>query len=187
MDKSTPSLSTSPRSFGPSSNIADLTGKTIQDFKVLRRLGQGGMGQVYLAEQISLKRNVALKILKPDLAANEISLERFKREAQHVARATHANIVQVYAIDKWGGLHYMALEYVDGLNLREYLAKKGPPQIPLALSIMRQVASPLAEANEHGSVHRDITPQNILLTPKRHVKVADFGLAHLFPREEQTM
>jgi serine/threonine-protein kinase len=187
MDKSTPSLSTSLGSFGAFSNIADLTGKTISDFKVLRRLGQGGMGQVYLAEQVSLKRNVALKILKPDLAANEISLERFKREAQHVARATHANIVQVYAIDKWEGLHYMALEYIDGLNLREYLAKKGPPQIPLALSIMRQVAAALAEAAEHSIVHRDIKPENILLTRKGQVKVADFGLARCFAQDGETV
>ncbi len=127
MDPSSPSLSASPSMSGAPSSTPDLTGQTISDFKVLRRLGQGGMGQVYLAEQISLKRNVALKILKPDLAANEISLERFKREAQHVARATHANIVQVYAIDKWEGLHYMALEYVDGLNLREY--RKGQVKV----------------------------------------------------------
>jgi serine/threonine-protein kinase len=121
------------------------------------------------------------------LAANEISLERFKREAQHVARATHANIVQVYAIDKWEGLHYMALEYVDGLNLREYLIKKGPLQIPLALSIMRQVAAALTEAAEHSIVHRDIKPENILLTRKGQVKVADFGLARCFAQDQQTL
>ncbi len=187
MDQSTPSLPTSLSSFGAPPGLADLTSQTIADFKVLRRLGQGGMGQVYLAEQISLKRNVALKILKPDLADNETSLTRFKREAQHVARVTHANIVQVYAIDKWEGLHYMALEYVDGLNLREYLAKKGPPQIPLALSIMRQVAAALTEAAEHSIVHRDIKPENILLTRKGQVKVADFGLARCFAQDQETM
>jgi serine/threonine-protein kinase len=187
MDKSTSPLSTSSGNAGLASGNADLTGQTLGDFKISRRLGQGGMGQVYLAEQISLKRNVALKILKPDLAANEIALERFKREAQHVARATHANIVQVYAIVQWEGLHYMALEYVEGFNLREYLIKKGPPQVPLALSIMRQVASALAEANEHGIVHRDIKPENILLTRKGQVKVADFGLARCFAQDQQTL
>jgi len=187
MGKSTSSLSTSSGNAGLASGNADLTGQTLGDFKITRRLGQGGMGQVYLAEQISLKRNVALKILKPDLAANDIALERFKREAQHVARATHANIVQVYAIDQWEGLHYMALEYVEGFNLREYLIKKGPPQVPLALSIMRQVASALAEANEHGIVHRDIKPENILLTRKGQVKVADFGLARCFTPDQQTL
>jgi serine/threonine-protein kinase len=187
MGKSTSSLSTSLGNAGLASGNADLTGQTLGDFKISRRLGQGGMGQVYLAEQISLKRNVALKILKPDLAANDIALTRFKREAQHVARATHANIVQVYAIDQWEGLHYMALEYVEGFNLREYLIKKGPPQVPLALSIMRQVASALAEANEHGIVHRDIKPENILLTRKGQVKVADFGLARSFTPDQQTL
>src|SRR5229473_4494583 len=81
----------------------------------------------------------------------------------------------------------MALEYVEGFNLREYLIKKGPPQVPLALSIMRQVASALAEANEHGIVHRDIKPENILLTRKGQVKVADFGLARCFAQDQQTL
>src|SRR5437660_8136508 len=101
---------------------ADLTGRTLGDFQIQRRLGQGGMGHVYLAEQISLKRKVALKILKPDLAADETALKRFRQEAEAVAQATHANIVQVYAIGEGDGVHYMALEYVDGLNLRDYLA-----------------------------------------------------------------
>src|SRR5262245_2695729 len=155
----------------------DLTGQTLGDYRVLRRLGQGGMGQVYLAEQISLKRKVALKLLRSDLAANAVSLARFKREAEAVAKATHANIVQVYAIGESGGLHFMALEYVEGRNLREYLEKKGPPEILRALSIMRQVASALQRASELGIIHRDIKPENILLTRKGEAKVADFGLA----------
>src|ERR1700674_650531 len=89
----------------------DLTGSTLGDYKILRRLGQGGMGQVYLAEQVSLKRHVALKLLKPELAANSNALARFKAEAEAVAKATHANIVQVYAIHEIDGHHLMALEY----------------------------------------------------------------------------
>ncbi len=172
---------------GPSGSLStsDLTGQTVDDFKVLRRLGQGGMGQVYLAEQVSLRRKVALKVLKPELAANEISLKRFESEALNVAQATHANIVQVYAVGVLEGLRYMALEYVEGLNLREYLAKKGPPTVPLALSIMRQVAAALVEAAEHSIVHRDIKPENILLTRKGQVKVADFGLARCFAPDQQ--
>src|SRR4051812_14258983 len=104
----------------------DLTGRTLGDFRILRRLGQGGMGQVYLAEQLSLKRKVALKILKAELAGDATALARFKAEAEAVARLTHANVVQVYAIGEAEGLHYMALEYVEGRNLREYLARKGP-------------------------------------------------------------
>ena len=180
-----PILSLSPGPSGSLSTNSDLTGQTVDDFKVLRRLGQGGMGQVYLAEQVSLRRKVALKVLKPELAANEISLKRFESEALNVAQATHANIVQVYAVSLGKGLRYMALEYVEGLNLREYLAKKGPPTVPLALSIMRQVAAALVEAAEHSIVHRDIKPENILLTRKGQVKVADFGLARCFAPDQQ--
>jgi tRNA A-37 threonylcarbamoyl transferase component Bud32 len=166
----------------------DLTGKVLSgDFAILRKLGQGGMGQVYVAEQISLKRKVALKVLKPELAANEVSMKRFRNEAQAVARATHANIVQVYAIQESDGFHYMALEFVDGFNLREYLSKKGPPEIALALTIMRQVASALARAAELGIVHRDIKPENILLTRKAEVKVADFGLSRCFGNDNQPL
>src|SRR6516225_10717437 len=162
----------------------DLTGQTLGDYRVLRRLGQGGMGQVYLAEQISLKRKVALKLLRSDLAANAVSLARFKNEAEAVARATHANIVQVYAIGESNGLHFMALEYVEGRNLREYLEKKGPPNVPQALAIMRQAAAALQRAAELGIVHRDIKPENILLTRKGTVKVADFGLSRCLAPEQ---
>ncbi len=161
----------------PVAGGADLTGQALGDFHVLRKLGQGGMGQVYLAEQLSLKRKVALKLLRADLAANESSLKRFKLEAEAVAKFTHANVVQVYASGEWQGLHYIALEYVEGRNLRDYLARKGPPEALLALSIMRQIASGLQRASELGIIHRDIKPENILLTRKGEVKVADFGLS----------
>src|SRR5437667_12489375 len=95
----------------------DLTGRTLGDFHILRRIGQGGMGYVYLAEQRSLKRKVALKFLRADLAANPTALSRFRREAEAVARVTHANIVQVYAIAEAAGRHYIALEYVEGRTL----------------------------------------------------------------------
>jgi len=163
----------------------DLTGRSIGDFRILRRLGQGGMGQVYLAKQISLNRDVALKIMRPDLAANAVALERFRREAEAVARITHANIVQVYAYGQAEGLYYMALEYIEGKNLREYIAKKGPPELAQALSIMRQVAAGLQRASELGIVHRDIKPENILLARKGEVKVADFGLSRAFGGDAQ--
>ncbi|MFO0969596.1 MAG: serine/threonine-protein kinase [Gemmataceae bacterium] len=160
----------------------DLTGQTLGEYQILRRLGQGGMGQVYLAEQLSLKRKVALKLLKAELAANEVSLKRFQAEAENVARATHANIVQVYAIqkDESRNIHYMALEYVEGRNLREYLEKKGALDLAMGLGIMRQVAAALQRASELGIIHRDIKPENILLTRKGEVKVADFGLSRVF-------
>jgi tRNA A-37 threonylcarbamoyl transferase component Bud32 len=164
---------------GEQGAAADLTGHTLGDFLILRRLGSGGMGQVYLAQQLSLKRKVALKLLRHDLAADPVALQRFKKEAEAVARVTHANIVQVYAIGEHDGLHYMALEYVEGRNLKEYLARKGPPEVPVALSIMRQVAAALQRASESGIIHRDIKPENILLNRKGEVKVADFGLSRV--------
>jgi serine/threonine-protein kinase len=155
----------------------DLTGRTLGEFHLLRRLGAGGMGEVYLAEQRSLKREVAIKILKPEMAASPIALQRFRTEAERMAKVTHANIVQVYAFGEADGVQYMALEYVKGTNLRDYLNRKGPPELPVALSLMRQMAAALQRAGELGIVHRDIKPENILLTRKGEVKVADFGLS----------
>jgi serine/threonine-protein kinase len=172
---------------GPGGDALDLTGRTLGDYQILRRLGEGGMGQVYLAEQLSLKRKVAFKVLRADLAANANSLQRFKAEALAVARATHANIVQVYAIDEKDGVHFMALEYVEGRNLRQFLEKKGPPEVLLALSIIRQVGSALQRASELGIIHRDIKPENILLTRKGEVKVADFGLSRCFADDTQPL
>lgn len=166
---------------------ADLTGRVLGDFRIMRKLGQGGMGQVYLAEQQSLKRPVALKIMRADLAANPIALKRFQAEAEAVARVTHANIVQVYAIGQVDGLHYMALEYVEGRNLRDYLSRKGVPDVPLALSIMVQVAAALQRAADSGIVHRDIKPENILLSRQGEVKVADFGLSRLLVADREPL
>ena len=155
----------------------DLTGRRLGDYEVLRKLGQGAMGQVYLARQLSLKREVALKVLRRDHAANPTALLRFQAEAEAVAQLTHPNIVQVFAVGESDGLRYIALEYVEGRNLREYLARKGSPELPLALSILRQVAAALQRASEAGLVHRDIKPENIMITRKAEVKVADFGLS----------
>lgn len=163
----------------PAAEIPDLSGRTLGDYQILRKLGSGGMGQVYLARQQSLKREIALKFLNSDLVNNEKALKRFQAEAEAVARISHPNIVQVYAIGEHDGLRYMALEFVNGRNLRDYLSKKGPPDLPVALAILKQVASALQKANELGIVHRDIKPENILMTRKVEVKVTDFGLSRL--------
>ena len=180
MDHVTPDSSTPTAPADLARPSPDWSGKSLGDFHLLRRLGQGGMGQVYLAEQISLKRKVAIKTMRTDVSVSAVSLQRFKAEAEAIARVTHANIVQVYAIGEEAGLHYMALEYVEGRNLGEYLAKKGPPELPLALRIMRQVAAALQRASELGLIHRDIKPENILLTKRGEIKVADFGLSRCF-------
>jgi serine/threonine-protein kinase len=168
---------------GPGST--DLSGQVLgEDYRLLRKLGEGGMGQVYLAEQMSLRRRVALKLLRNELARNEISRRRFEAEAKAVAQLNHPNIVQVYHVGNSNGRLFMALEYVEGRNLRDYLAHKGIPELLLALSIMRQVASALQRAAEFGIVHRDIKPENILLSRKGQVKVADFGLARVFSEDQ---
>lgn len=167
-----------PRSV-PSASDADLSGRRLGDFYLLRRLGRGAMAEVYLAEQEHLKRRVAVKVLKPDLAGDRTYLQRFEIEAQAAASLIHANIVQIYEVGCVDQLHYIAQEYVQGQNLHDYIVRHGPPDLPHALSIMRQVAAALAKAAEQGVVHRDIKPENIMLTAGGDVKVADFGLARL--------
>src|SRR5262245_11779506 len=160
--------------------LPDLTGRTFGDYQILRRLGTGGMGQVYLARQLSLKREVALKFLRTDLATSSTALQRFEAEAHAVAKLNHPNIVHIHQIGEYETQRYMVLEYVEGRNLRDHLARKGPPDLPVTLSIIRQVALALQNAHDQGIVHRDIKPENILVTRKVDVKVTDFGLSRFF-------
>ncbi|MCP4514909.1 MAG: serine/threonine protein kinase, partial [Delftia sp.] len=142
-------------------------------------LGHGAMAEVYLAEQCRLRRRVAVKVLRQELANDPTYLKRFELEAQAAASLVHANIVQIYEVGRVDRLHYIAQEYVQGQNLMEWITRQGPPDLPHALSIMRQVAAALAKAAQQGVVHRDIKPENIMLTPSGEVKVADFGLARV--------
>ncbi len=154
----------------------DLTGITLEDFRVEKVLGRGGMGEVYLATQVSLNRLVALKVLRPDFASNPTYLGRLKTEATAVAKLNHPNIVHVYTLGCVDDLHFIAMEYVQGTNLRDYILKKGALDLPLAYSIMKQTGQAIGAAGEIGLIHRDVKPENILLTRKGRVKVADFGL-----------
>lgn len=155
----------------------DLTGRTLGDYRLLRRLGRGAMAEVYLAEQASLRRQVAVKVLKPQLAQDETYLRRFQQEAQAAASLIHGDIVQIHEVGCREGLHFIVQEYVPGPNLRELLARQGPPDLRRALGILRNIAAALVKASEQGIVHRDIKPENILLAPEGQAKVADFGLA----------
>jgi serine/threonine-protein kinase len=156
--------------------VRDLTGATLGDFQIRRLLGRGGMGQVYLATQISLNRPVALKVLHPGLLSKSTYLSRFEAEATAVAKLNHPNIVHVYTLGCIEEVRFIAMEYVEGTNLREYISRKGTIDLSLALSIMRQAGQAIGAAGEVGLVHRDIKPENLLLTRKGRVKVADFGL-----------
>ena len=161
--------------------MSDLTDKRLGEFHLLRHLGSGGMADVYLAEQTSLQRYVAVKVMKPALMVHSgrDMLARFKLEAMMAAGLNHPNIVQVYTIGQEGDLHYIAQEYVQGKDLASIIKDRGKPDLSSALHIMRQVAGALKASGQAGIVHRDIKPENILVTKKGEVKVADFGLAQL--------
>ncbi len=165
--------------------ITDLKDRLLGDFRLLRRIGHGGMAEVYLAEQVSLKRNVAVKVLREEMLADDVHLKRFEQEAKAAGGLNHPNIVQVYSIGHADGIHYIAQEYVQGMNLREFLQRNGPPSVPISLDLMQQITSALEAAGEAGIVHRDIKPENILITRKNTVKITDFGLAQLSISEER--
>lgn len=165
--------------------VSDLTGQKLGDFQLLKQLGTGGMAVVYLAEQLSLKRHVAVKVLREEMLSDEVHLQRFEQEAFAAGGLNHPNIVQVFMIGEQDGVHYIAQEYVAGCNLREHLLREGIPELPEALRLIEQIAAALEVASDAGIVHRDVKPENILMTEKGDVKVADFGLAQLSLSEER--
>lgn len=150
---------------------------------MLRRLGRGAMAEVYLAEQRSLARQVALKILNAQLAADPNYVERFQQEARAAASLVHGNIVQIHEVGCHGGVHFIAQEYVAGRDLGELIRRHGRLEPALALDILRQVAAALHRAAEQGIVHRDIKPENIMFSRSGEVKVADFGLSRVIKGE----
>ena len=155
----------------------DLTNQTIGGYSILHRLGIGGMSEVYLAFQNSLHRHVALKVLRADFVGSEEHEQRFLQEARSVASLIHPNIVQVYDVGKFENTLYIAQEYVPGSNLSSFIQRRGALPVQEAVSILWQATSALQKAASIGLVHRDIKPDNLLLTPDGEVKVADFGLA----------
>jgi len=159
------------------SESTDLTNKSIAGFSILHRLGVGGMSEVYLAFQESLHRHVALKVMRADFVGSNDHEQRFLQEARAVASLIHPNIVQVYDVGKFESIHYIAQEYVPGSNLFSYVQRRGALPLAEAVSILWQTTAALQKAASIGLVHRDIKPDNLLLTPDGEVKVADFGLA----------
>ena len=160
--------------------MSELVGKKLKDYYVLRRLGQGAMAEVYLAQQLSLGRQVALKVLNAELARDPTYVRRFHHEARAAAALTHAAIVQIYEVGEEGGVHFIAQEFVPGRNLGEVIRGQGRLEPALALDILRQVSVAIAKADGAGIVHRDIKPENIMVAAATgEVKVADFGLARV--------
>lgn len=156
-------------------------------YRVVRQLGQGGMGVVYLAEHRLMDRMVALKVINQRLLSSPTALERFMLEVKAAARLSHSAIVTAHDAEQAGELHYLVTEYVDGVSLHEHVARKGPLPGPLACSLIRQAAQGLQHASDKGMVHRDIKPQNLMVTRKGQVKILDFGLARLAHQQAETL
>lgn len=155
----------------------------IGDFELKKRLGKGGMGEVFLARQVSLDRLVAVKTLSKNLAKQEDFVARFLREARSMAKLDHSNIVRVYSADSFKGVHFAAIEYIDGRSVQDWLNQDELFTIGDAVHIAVVSAEALLHAHELNMIHRDIKPDNILLTSKGVVKVADFGLAKVMDED----
>lgn len=158
---------------------SDLTGRRLGDLQILRRLGRGGMADVYVANQLSLGRRVAVKVLRAEFARDINYVERFRREARAAAKLSHPNIVQIYEVGCVDSTHYILQEYVDGLNLRQQLDRTGPLTPDQAVVVLQSVADALDAASAGGVTHRDIKPENVMVNQRGEIKVADFGLARV--------
>lgn len=160
---------------------ADLSDLRVGEFLLLRRLGSGGMADVYLAEQTSLGRHVAVKVLKNDSlqGRSDVLLKRFEQEARAAGGLSHPNVVQIITTGQENNIAYIVQEYVPGLNLSQWIRRNGPPDFNTGIKWLQQTAAALTAAADAGIVHRDIKPENILLNRQAIAKVTDFGLAQL--------
>lgn len=146
-------------------------------YEVLGKIGTGGMADVYKAKDHKLNRFVAVKVLKPEFREDKTFIRKFRSEAQAAAGLTHPNIVNVFDVGDDEGVYYIVMELIEGITLKEYIAKKGKLSIKEATSIAIQVSMGLEAAHNHGIVHRDVKPQNIIISTDGKVKVTDFGIA----------
>ena len=155
-----------------------MIGQTISHYRIIEKLGRGGMGEVYLAEDLRLSRKVAIKFLPADVATDERARQRLLREAKTAATLDHPNICAIYEVGEEDSHSFIVLQYIEGETLAARL-KRQRPELREALAIAAQVADALSEAHARGIIHRDIKPENIMLTTRGQVKVLDFGLAKM--------
>src|ERR687892_807369 len=146
-------------------------------YRIVRKLGAGGMADVYLAEDQELGRRVAIKILNDRHAADDSFIERFRREAKNAAGLSHPNIVSIYDRGEAEGTYYIAMEFLDGRSLKELIVSRGPAPVNVAIEYARQILDALRFAHRNGIVHRDIKPHNVIVDAEGRVKVTDFGIA----------
>ncbi len=162
-----------------------MVGKFLRNYKILEKLGVGGQGTVYKATDGKLGRTVVVKVLPPELTAREANLKRFEREARLASSLDHPNICTIFDLDEVEGVHFIAMQYVEGRNVRQ-LVGGHPLELKSALLIGIQVTDALAAAHSRGIIHRDIKSGNVMVTPSGQVKILDFGLAKLLDDSEET-
>lgn len=165
-----------------------MIGKVLNDrYEIIELIGRGGMAFVYKAKDLKLNRLVAVKVLKEEFSENAQFIRKFERESQSAAGLSHTNIVSVYDVGEDSGIHFIVMELVDGITLKQYLNKKGVLNYDEATSYVVDVAEALSCAHAHGIIHRDIKPQNILMTQELLPKVTDFGIARAVTSSTVTM